>query len=62
VRYILTYSEIVNETSFARGVHLSEPSDASAIERAKQLLRGKEVKDITLYRRGDFVMLGRESV
>lgn len=62
MRYILTYSEIVDDTSFARDKHFTASSDSEAEEQVKELLDGKETKDITLWRRGDFVILGRESV
>lgn len=62
MRYILTYNETKNETSFARDTRLTAGSDTEAIEYTKNLLKGKEATDITLWRRGDFVILGRESV
>lgn len=62
MRYILTYSEIKNEMSTAKDNHFNAVTDTEAIDYVRQLLSGKEATDITLWRRGDFVILGREGI
>lgn len=62
MRYILTYSEIKNEMSTANDNHFSAKSDTEAINYVERLLKDRDTTDITLWRRGDFVILGRESI
>ena len=44
------------------GSRFNAQSDTEAVKYVKTLLDGKEATDITLWRRGDFVILGRESI
>jgi hypothetical protein len=62
VRYILTYTETKNGITSMGNSRFNAQSDIEASEYVKTLLDGKDVTDITLWRRGDFVMLGRESI
>lgn len=62
MRYDLTYKEIINGRMVAKNARIKAESDTEAIEQAKQLLAGREVTDISIWRKGDFVVLGRESL
>ena len=62
MRYILTYTETKNGITSMGNSRFNAQSDIEASEYVKTLLDGKDVTDITLWRRGDFVMLGRESI
>lgn len=62
MRYILTYTETKNGAVSAGKNLFNAPSDSEATEYAKNLLKSRNVTDITLWRRGDFVILGRESI
>jgi predicted lipid carrier protein YhbT len=62
VRYILTYTETKNGITSMGNSRFSAQSDTEAGEYIRNLLDGRDVTDITLWRRGDFVMLGRESI
>jgi hypothetical protein len=62
VRYILTYTETKNGITSMGNSRFNAQSDIEAGECVKNLLKDKDVTDITLWRRGDFVILGRESI
>ena len=62
MRYILTYTETKNGTTGMGNNRFSAQSDTEAAEYVKNLLKDKDVTDITLWRRGEFVILGRESI
>jgi hypothetical protein len=62
MKYILTYTETKNGITSMGNSRFNAQSDIEASEYVKTLLDGKDVTDITLWRRGDFVMLGRESI
>ena len=62
MRYILTYTETKNGITSMGNSRFSAQSDTEAGEYVRNLLDGKDVTDITLWRRGDFVILGRESI
>jgi hypothetical protein len=62
VKYILTYTETKNGITSMGNSRFSAQSDIEAGEYVRNLLGGRDVTDITLWRRGDFVMLGRESI
>lgn len=62
MRYILTYTETKNGAVSAGKNLFNASSDSEATEYAKNLLKSRNVTDITLWRRGDFVILGRESI
>jgi L-lactate utilization protein LutB len=62
VRYILTYTETKNGITSMGNSRFNAQSDIEAAEYVKNLLKDKDVTDITLWRRGDFVILGRESI
>ena len=62
MRYILTYTETKNGITSMGNSRFSAQSDIEASEYVKNLLKDKDVTDITLWRRGDFVILGRESI
>ncbi len=62
MRYILTYTETKNGITSMGSSRFNAQSDTEAGEYVRNLLDGKDVTDITLWRRGDFVMLGRESI
>ncbi len=62
MRYILTYTETKNGIISMGGSRFNAQSDTEAVKYVKTLLDGKEATDITLWRRGDFVILGRESI
>ena len=62
MRYILTYTETKNGITSMGNSRFNAQSDIEASEYVKTFLDGKDVTDITLWRRGDFVILGRESI
>lgn len=62
MRYILTYTETKNGITSMGNSRFNAQSDIEASEYVKTLLDGKDVTDITLWRRGEFVILGRESI
>ncbi len=62
MRYILTYTETKNGITSMGNNRFNAQSDTEAGEYVRNLLDGRDVTDITLWRRGDFVMLGRESI
>lgn len=62
MRYILTYTETKNGITSMGSSRFNAQSDAEAGEYVRNLLDGKEATDITLWRRGEFVILGRESI
>ena len=62
MRYILTYTETKNRITSMGNNRFNAQSDTEAAEYVKNLLKDKDVTDITLWRRGEFVMLGRENI
>ena len=62
MRYILTYTETKNRITSMGNNRFNAQSDTEAAECVKNLLKDKDVTDITLWRRGEFVMLGRENI
>lgn len=60
MRYLLTYNETAKEMKSAQSACLFANSDTEAAEQTKGILQNKEVNNVTLWRRGDFVILGRE--
>ncbi len=62
MRYLLTYTETVNDCVYKKDLKFRADSDAFAIQHVKEVLTGRDVTDITLWRWGDFVILGREAV
>ena len=62
MRYILTYTETKNGITSMGSSRFNAQSDTEAGEYVKTLLDGKDVTDIKLWRRGEFVILGRESI
>jgi hypothetical protein len=62
VRYILTYTETNKGTTGQGNRYITANTDTEAIKKVEALLKDKDVTDITLWRRGDFVILGRESI
>lgn len=62
MRYILTYTETNKGTTGQGNRYITAYTDTEAIRKTEELLKDKDVTDITLWRRGEFVMLGRESI
>ena len=62
MKYILTYTETKNGITGMGNSRFNAQSDTEAAEYVKNLLKDKDVTDITLWRRGEFVILGRESI
>jgi hypothetical protein len=62
VRYILTYTEDINGMIAKNENYITAASDTEATEQVKALLKDRDATDITLWRRGDFVILGREGI
>ena len=58
MRYILTYTETKNGITSMGGSRFNAQSDTEAVKYVKTLLDGKDVTDITLWRRGRFCNTG----